>query len=82
MNIIERLRANLKPIGTAPVVRLQLANYGMFDSDFISKCIDDIERLGIRCALGDKITPLEQLAIQILMDSAYIDLEHEKNKTL
>lgn len=78
MNIIERLRANLKPTGTAPVVQLQTANYGMFNSDFVSKCIDEIERMNIRIACGDKPTALEQLAIQLLLDSAYIDLLHEK----
>lgn len=80
MNIVSRLRAELKPQGTAPVVQLQLANCGMFHYDFVTKCIDEIEQMNIRIALGNFPTELEKLAIHLLMDSAYIDLEHERKQ--
>jgi hypothetical protein len=80
MNIINRLRDTLQPRGTAPVVQLRLAGHGMFNSDFVSKCIDDLEKLPLRSHLGEHPSNLEKLAYQLLMDSAYIDLEHERNR--
>jgi hypothetical protein len=80
MDIIERLRNNLQPRGTAPVVRLRLAGYGMFNSDFVSKCIDDLEKIPLRAHLGEYPSNLEKLAYQLLLDSAHIDLEHERNR--
>lgn len=78
--IVERMRNNLQPRGTAPVVQLIIAKYGMFDSNFVHQCIDELERMPIRAAVGDKPTKLEQLAYQILLDSAFIDLEHEAQR--
>ena len=75
--IIERLRNQLQPRGTAPVVQLFIAGYGMYNSDFVTKCIDELDRMHLRAAVGDKPTALEQLAYQVLLDSAYIDLQHE-----
>lgn len=80
MSIVSRLRAALQPQGTAPIVQLDLNGCGLFNLDFITKCIDEIERMDIRIALGDKPTELEKLAIQLLLDSAYIDLEHERKQ--
>lgn len=80
MTIIERLRNNLQPTGTAPVVQLHLAGYGMFDSDFVAKCIDELERMEIRVAVGDTISNLERLAYQLLLDSAYIDTKRDRER--
>jgi hypothetical protein len=56
----------------------------MFDSDFVSKCIDDLEKITLLAHLGDHPSNLEKLAYQVLLDSAYIDLkqEHECEKWL
>lgn len=70
---IEQMREALKPKGTAKVCRLHLAQYGMYDSDFIASCIDDIQRLHLRVMMGEEATNLEKLAISILMDSAGIE---------
>lgn len=78
MDVIERLRNNLQPQGAAPVVRLHLASYGMFDSNFVSDCIDDLEKIVIRAELGVLPSNLEKLAYQLLLDSAHIDLQHER----
>lgn len=75
--IIERLRNQLQPRGTAPVVQLIIAGYGMYNSDFVTKCIDELEKMPLRAAVGDKPNALEQLAYQVLLDSAFINLEHE-----
>jgi len=80
MDIIKRLRNNLKPQGTAPVVRLHLAGYGMFDSNFVSGCIDDLEKIVIRAELGGVPSNLEKLAYQLLLDSAHIDLKYERER--
>jgi hypothetical protein len=80
MTLIERLRNNLHPRGTAPVVQLHLAGYGMFNSDFVSKCLDELEQMPMRAAVGDGPTNLEKLAYQLLMDSAYIDLKQEAER--
>lgn len=75
--IVERMRNQLRPRGTAPVVQLHIAGYGMFNSDFVTQCIDELDKMHIRAACGDKPTALERLAYQVLLDSAYIDLKHE-----
>ena len=80
MSIVSRLRAALQPQGTAPIVRLHLNGCGMFNHDFVTKCIDEIERMDIRIGLGNPPTELEKLAIHLLLDSADIDLEHERKQ--
>ena len=80
--IIRRLRANLQPKGTAPIVLLRpLHSSGIeMHVDFVQKCIDELERIPNRVALGDMPTNLEKLAYQLLLDSAYIDPKHEAER--
>ena len=80
MTLIERLRNNLQPRGTAPVVQLHLAGYGMFNKEFVDLCLDELEKMPMRAAVGDGPTNLEKLAYQLLLDSAYIDLKHEAER--
>jgi hypothetical protein len=49
----------------------------MFDEEFVTKCLDELERMPLRAAVGDGPTNLEKLAYQLLLDSAYIDLKQE-----
>lgn len=79
MTLIEKLRNNLRPLGTAPIVLLRpLHSCGIeMHADFVTKCIDELERMPIRAALGDRPTCLEQLAYQLLLDSAYIELDKQ-----
>ena len=81
-DIIQRLRANLQPKGTAPVVLLRpLHSVGIeMHVDFVQKCIDELERMPNRVAMGDMPTNLEKLAYQLLLDSAYIDPKHERER--
>lgn len=72
-SITDRMRAVLQPGGTAPVVCLRL-NDRFFDKDFIHGCIDELDKMPIRAALGEPPTNLEKLAFMLLCDSAYIDL--------
>ena len=81
-DIIRRMRANLQPKGTAPIVLLRpLHSSGIeMHVDFVQKCIDELERIPSRVALGDMPTNLEKLAYQLLLDSAYIDPKHEAER--
>jgi hypothetical protein len=80
MTLIERLRNNLQPRGTAPVVNLRLNGVAMFNKEFVDRCLDELERMPMRAAVGDGPTHLEQLAYQLLLDSAYIDLKQEAER--
>ena len=73
LTITERMRHYLKPKGTAPIVQLHLAECGIFNHDFITACIDELDQIPVRAALGQPPTKLEQLAYQLLCDSAYIE---------
>jgi hypothetical protein len=78
LNIIERMRNELRPKGTAPIVILRPLGIGIeMHADFVTKCIDELERMPMRAALGDMPTNLEKLAYQLLLDSAYIDPKAE-----
>ena len=81
-DIIHRLRVNLQPKGTAPIVLLRpLHSAGIeMHVDFVNKCIDEIEKIPMRAALGDVPSNLEKLAYQLLLDSAYIDPKYEDDR--
>lgn len=76
-DIIRLLRDKLQPKGGAPVVMLRpMSSVGIvMHVDFVQKCIDELEQMPNRIAVGDIPTNLEKLAYQLLMDSAHID-EH------
>jgi hypothetical protein len=81
-DIIKRLRNNLQPKGTAPIVLLRPMNSVGIEMhvDFVSKCIDELEQIPVRAAMGDMPSNLEKLAYQLLLDSAYIDPKHERER--
>ena len=79
MSITERMRNNLRPRGTLQVIGLHL-NDRFFDAGFINQCIDELDRMTARAAVGDVPSNLEKLAYTLLMDSAYIDIEHEREQ--
>lgn len=80
MTIVERMRKELQPLGTAPVVQLFLADDGMTNSDFVARCIDELDNMHIRALLGERPTNLEKLAYKLLLDSAHINLEQESER--
>ena len=72
--MIEAMRANLKPQGTKPVVRLFISGAGFFNTDFVTQCIDEIENKTAQVSAGlHTFTPLERLAIEVLANSANIE---------
>ena len=66
----------LRGKGTANVVRIGFSGNGLagyYHREFVEKCIAEMDSVMLRVAAGlDKATPLEALAIQLLMDSAYL----------
>jgi len=72
LDIIQTLKNRLVPHGTLPVVRLFLDNATYFDNEFISACISEFERIPMQMALDQPISALQQLALHVLMDSAYL----------
>lgn len=81
LNIIERMRQELQPKGTAPIVILRTHGVGIeMHADFVSKCIDELERIPVRAAVGEVPSNLEKLAYQLLLDSAYIDPKAERER--
>jgi hypothetical protein len=76
MTIIEQLRNSLQPRGTDPIVILRTKGVGLeLHVDFVTKCIDEVERMPMRAMLGEEPSNLERLAYMLLCDSAYIDPE-------
>jgi hypothetical protein len=80
-DVLTRMRNELTPEDGPSAVTLHLANYGMYNRDFVVQCLDELEQVAIRHqGLGIAPTVLERLAYQLLMDSAYIDLKHERER--
>ena len=77
MSLIKKLRNNLKPRGIAPIVMLNINSLGGMEvhSEFVSKCIDELERIPLMAELGELPSPLQKLAFMLLCDSAYIDFK-------
>lgn len=74
MTIIEQLRNSLQPRGTDPIVILRTMSVGIvLHADFVTKCIDELERMPMRAMLGEEPSNLERLAYMLLCDSAYIE---------
>ena len=78
MTIIERLRNNLQPQGTAPIVILRSRGIGIeLHADFVTKCINELEKIELLAMVGEEPSNLEKLAFMLLCDSAYIDPKKE-----
>ena len=72
-DLFELLRNSLVPRGSAPLVRLFMRDSAYYDADFVQKAVAEAKS---RCTLAasglDELSVLEQLALQLLCDSAYI----------
>ena len=78
-SLTNRLRAQLQPQGTAPIVFVKTRGLGLvLDSEFVNKCIDELDRVNLSAVLGiQSPSNLEKLAFMLLCNSAYIDLTKE-----
>ena len=79
-SIIERMRENIKPQcgASSPLVYIQLNEGTFYDPAFIDKCIAELEGVGVRAELGQPPSCLEQLAYEVLKDSAFISRGEQK----
>lgn len=73
-DLFAQLRAKLQPHGSEPLVRLFLKDAGYVDLAFVEQCINDAELLMTKGMLGQKPTALEKLGMQVLIDSAGLDI--------
>lgn len=73
--IVPYLKNQLSPKGTAPLVGVgwhdSTMSTAFYNVDFIHAAIDEMGRR-LKSHVVDPITPLEKLAIELLMASAYI----------
>jgi len=74
-DLIQQLRTNLQPQGTADIVLLRTRHSSGIElsADFVNKCIDELSQVTLRDHLGDDPSNLERLAYMLLCDSAYIE---------
>ena len=77
-NVIDDLKKNLICNNNMEIVVLELHNK-FFNKPYVSDVIDCLERKLSNVSVGlDDISPLEKLAITLLLDSANIDLKDYK----
>lgn len=73
--LVEYLKNQLSPKGTAPVVGLgfkgMASGTAFFDKTFVDAALDELGRR-LQSHAVDPITALERLAIDLLLDSAYV----------
>lgn len=76
-DLLAQIREALKPKGTAPVVKLFLRDNTYYDEAYVKKILADLSTrlICIHAGFDDELTPLEKLAVQVLLDSAYIKQE-------
>ena len=77
-NVIDDLKNSLIHVRDSNIVVLDLNNK-FFNKPYVSDVIDCLERKLSNVSVGlDDISPLEKLAITLLLDSANIDLKYYK----
>ena len=73
----EYLKRCLQPGGTADIVPIgwhcSTSRSAFYDRAFVHSCVDEIDKVTVRAMLGETPTPLERLAIELLMESAHFE---------
>lgn len=76
-SIFDRMRNNLRPRGSAPIVGIGFEGIGgksYLHEEFVHSCINTLEQKVMMATAGiEPLNPLEKLAAQLLMSSAYIE---------
>jgi hypothetical protein len=65
--LIEQLHAAIPPEGKSK--RLQFHDHWT-DAKFMNECVEEVQRLIVRLALGEKPTALERLGLDVLFNTA------------
>lgn len=75
LSLGDKLRKNLAPNGTLPVVLLRpIHSVGIeLSHEFALKAIADVEKLEVRVKLGDNVSALEKIGLMLLLESAHIN---------
>lgn len=74
-NLFDRMRADLRPQGTAPLVRLFIRDSSYYDVGFVERAVERARSRASTVAAGlDEFNELEQLGMRVLLDSAYLEL--------
>lgn len=69
---IQLLRSGLAPKGTSNISVLRFAGVAAFDYDFLMKAVNELETCMV---MGTPLSPLQQITVHLLFDSACIDLK-------
>ena len=73
--VVEKLQEALQPKGTAFVVRLFYDGYT--EKDFVDACLKELDDIILGLSIiGEEPTPLQKLAIKVLIKSSYLPLEN------
>lgn len=74
LSLGDKLRNNLAPTGTLPVVLLRPSHsVGIEVShEFVLEAIAEVEKLQLHVHIGDKVSALEKIALMLLLESAHI----------
>ena len=75
LSLGDKLRENLAPKGTLPVVLLRPSHSAGIELsyEFALEAIADVEKLEVRVKLGDNVSALEKIGLMLLLESAYIN---------
>jgi len=71
-NDMERLRAYLRPRGSAPLIGLHINGVCYVNEKLVYDALDELEKLPMIVAIGGEVSPLQKIAIMLLKDSADI----------
>ena len=69
--LVEKLREELQPKGTAPVVKLFLFYYA--EKDFVEDCLKELDKI---ISIGEDLSPLQKVAVKVLITSSQRPLEY------
>ena len=70
-NLGEKLRGALQPKGTAPVVKMFISYYA--EKDFVEDCLKELDKI---ISLGEDLSPLQKVAVKVLITSSQRPLEY------
>jgi hypothetical protein len=75
MDVIKAMRERLVPQGTVDLIRLgRGGDAGYYSGEEVRGAIDCLERKIKIASLGEKLNPLELIAVSVLMNTAEIQL--------
>lgn len=71
--LVQRMREQLVPKGSLPLVRLQLRNHGFVAQETVAEAISQLEAHACSSVLSGPLTGLEKLGLTLLLDTIGYD---------